>query len=110
MKEKKRTIPNTGCFRKLRWRTGLTQAKASLAVGRSHSHCWFVEKGRYEVPTEIFSRYMVAFKAGPFDILDCLQLNPFDAEVVKRFEARCREEGKDPQKVLETLMRFYVVD
>ena len=57
---------------------------------------------------EGFRRYMVAFKAGPFDILTCLELSPFDNEVVKRFQRRCRQEGKDPMAVLELLMWFYV--
>jgi hypothetical protein len=50
---------------------------------------------------------MVLFKAGPFDVLNCLNLNPFDKEVVKRFERRCGDEGKGPIVVLQLLMRFY---
>lgn len=104
----KRTIPDTTHFRRLRRRAGLSQADASRAVGRSHSHCGFIESGRYKLPTEIFRSYMLAFGAGPFDVLDCLRLNPFDLEVVRRFESHCRKENRDPVRVLETLMRFYV--
>jgi hypothetical protein len=50
---------------------------------------------------------MIVLEANPFEILRCLKLNPFDESVVARFEKVCRQEGKDPTKVLELLMRFY---
>lgn len=107
MRETKRPIPNPSFFRRLRWRVGLSQAAASLAVGKSHGHCGHTERGRYGMSADTFRLYMVAFGAGPFDILRCLGLNPFDDQVVKRFERRCRDEGKDPAVVLQLLMRFY---
>ena len=95
-------------FRRLRRKARLDQMQASRSVGKDHCHCGLVEKGRHGIPTEIFRRYMILFGAKPFEILNCLDLNPFDGIVLLRFEQACKRKGKDPVKTLENLMRFYV--
>jgi len=53
-------------------------------------------------------RYMLVFKASPFDVLHCLDLNPFEVELMRKFEQRCRMQHKHPWKTLENLVRFYL--
>jgi len=50
---------------------------------------------------------MIVFGPDPFEILSSLRLNPFQPEIVLRFEQACKKAGKDPVKTLENLMRFY---
>ena len=100
-------MPNPRYFRKLRRGAGLTQKAAQLAAGRAEPHCAYLEHGRCTTTLEIFRRYMKAFGAGPFESLTCLDLNPFDLEILRRFRNRCKKEKRDPVTVLETLMRFY---
>jgi len=104
-------IANTGIvpewFGRLRIKAGLSQFGASRCVGKSPAHSGLVENGRFDIPTHVFRRYMIVFGADPFEILSSLRLNPFQPEIVLRFEQACKKAGKDPVKTLENLMRFY---
>lgn len=111
MKQKReKTYPIPRLFATLRKRAGFTGKEASFAIGKGKSYCAEIERGQNAMPLAVFRRCMLLFKPASLDILTCLKLNPFDTEIIAAFKAKCKSEGKDPDTVLQNLMKFYAAE